>query len=66
MTHNKYLTFLFLEDNNLISANSAAKILPLNLAYIFFVLNFLITFLCNSLAGFSFTLPLDPVFLSKI
>ena len=61
MTHNKYLTFLFLEDNNPISANFAAKILPLNLAYIF-----LITFLCNSLAIFSFTLPPDPIFFSKI
>ena len=31
MTHNKYLTFLFLEDNDPISAKSTAKVLSLNL-----------------------------------
>ena len=30
MTHNKYLIFQFLEDNDPISAESAAQILPLN------------------------------------
>ena len=42
MTHNKYLTFLFFEENDSISAKSAAKILSLNLAYTFSLLNFLI------------------------
>ena len=32
ITHNKYLTFLFFEDNYFISAKSAAEILSLNLA----------------------------------
>ena len=32
MTHNKYLTFLFFEDSDPISAKSDAQILPLNLA----------------------------------
>ena len=32
MTHNKYLTFLFLKDNDPISAKSVAQILSLNLA----------------------------------
>ena len=32
MTHNKYLRFLFLEDNDFISAKSAAQILSLNVA----------------------------------
>ena len=32
MTHNKYLTFLFLEDNDPISGKFAAHILSLNLA----------------------------------
>ena len=31
MIHNKYLTFLFFEDNNSISAKPAAEILSLNL-----------------------------------
>ena len=31
MTHNKYLTLLFFEDNDSISAKSDAQILPLNL-----------------------------------
>ena len=65
MTHNKYLTFLFFEGNDSISAKSAAKILFLNLAYTFLLLNFLITGLCNSLASCSFTCAPDPVFLSK-
>ena len=53
MIHNKYLTFLFFEDNDPISA----KTFPL--------LNFLITGLFNSSASCSFTLIPDPVFLSK-
>ena len=65
MTHNEYLTFLFLEDNDSISAKSAAQILSLNLAYTFLLLDFLITGLCNSLASGLFTLIPDPVFLSK-
>ena len=32
MIHNKYLTFLLLEDNDPISAKSATQILSLNLA----------------------------------
>ena len=48
MTHNKYLTFSFFEDNDSISAKSAPQILYLNLAYTFLLLNFLITGLCNS------------------
>ena len=63
MTHNKYLTFLFLEDNDSISAKSAAQILSLNLAYTFLLLNFLIAGLRNSSASCSFTLIPDPVFL---
>ena len=43
MAHNKYLTFLFFEDNDSISAKSAAQILSLNLACTFLLLNFLIT-----------------------
>ena len=65
MTHNKYLTLLFFEENDSISAKSAAQILPLNLAYTFYLLSFLITGLCNSSASCSFTLISDPVFLSK-
>ena len=65
MTHNKYLTFLFFEDNDPISAKSAAQILSLNLAYTFLLLNFLITGLCSSSASCSFTLIPDPVFLSR-
>ena len=65
ITHSKYLTFLFFEDNDSISAKSAAQILPLNLAYTFLLLNFLITGLCNSPANRSFTLFPDPAFLSK-
>ena len=73
MSHNKYLTFLFLEDNYPILAKSAAQILSLNLAKTFFLLNFLITGLSNSSATCSITLipallvaiAPDPVFLSK-
>ena len=65
MTHNEYLTFLFLEDNDSISAKSAAQILSSNLAYTFLLLDFLITGFCNSLGSGLFTLILDPVFLSK-
>ena len=35
ITHNKYLAFRFLEDNDPISAKSAAQILSLNLAKTF-------------------------------
>ena len=65
MTHNKYLPFLFLEENDSTLVKSAAQILSLNLTYTFLLLNFLITGLYNSLASYSFTLILDPVFLSK-
>ena len=47
MTHNKYLTFLFLEDNDPISAKSAAQIFSFNLAKTFLILSFLITGLCS-------------------
>ena len=59
ITHNQYLTFLFFEDNDAISAKSTAKILFSNVAYIFLYLNFLIIGLCNYLASFSFTLTPD-------
>ena len=65
MTHNKYLTFLSLEDNNPISVKSAAQILALNIAQIFLLLIFLIIGLCNCSASFSFTLTLHPTFLPK-
>ena len=65
MSHNKYLTFLFFEDNDHISAKSAAQILSLNLAKTFLVWNFLIIGLCNSSASCSFTLTPGPVFLLK-
>ena len=64
MKRNKYLTFLFLDDNSPISATFAAQILSLNLAKLFF-LNFFITVLCNSSACYSFTLTPDRVFLQK-
>ena len=54
VTHNKYLTLLFFEDNDSISAKSAAKILSLNVAYTFVFSNFLISDLCNSTASCSF------------
>ena len=42
VTHNKYLTPQFLEDNDPISAKSAAQTLSLNLVLTFLLLNFLI------------------------
>ena len=51
MRHNKYSTFLLLEYSDPISAKSADQILSLNLAYIFLLLTFLITGLCNSSAS---------------
>ena len=65
MTHNKYLIFLFFEDNGSISVKSAAQILSLKLAYTSLLLNFLVTGLYNSSANCSFTLAPDPVSLSK-
>ena len=67
MTHNKYLTYLFLffAGNDSISAKCAAQILSLNLSYTFLLLNFLITGLCNSSASCSFSLIPDPYFVSK-
>ena len=59
----KYLTFLFLEDNDPVSAKSAAQILALNLTWSFLLLNFVITGLCNSSASCSFALIPDLVFL---
>ena len=56
MTHNKYLIFQFLKDNDPISAKSAAQILPLNHAQTFLLLNFLVISLCYSLASFPFTI----------
>ena len=63
--HDRYLTFLFFEGNDSISAKSAAQILFLNLAYTFILLNFLITALCNSLASCSFTFIRGTYFLIK-
>ena len=60
MIHNQFLIFTFLEDNDSVSAKSAAQILPVNLAYILLLLNFLITVLRNSSASCSFTLIPDP------
>ena len=65
MRHNIYLTFLFLEDNDPILAKSAEQILALNFTQPYLLLNFLITGLCNSSAGCSFTLAPNPVLLSK-
>ena len=65
MAHYKYLTILFFEESDSISAKSATQILSLSLAYAFLLLNFLITGLCNSSASCSFTLIPDPVFLPK-
>ena len=53
ITHNKYLTFSFLKDNDPIAAKSAAQILPLNLAQTPLLLSFLVTGLCHYSAGFS-------------
>ena len=55
MTHNKYLTFTFLEDIDSITAKSALQIMSLNLAYAFLLLNFIVTGLCNSSASYSFS-----------
>ena len=41
ITHNKYLRFLFLKENDPISVKSAAEILSLNLFIIFLLLNLL-------------------------
>ena len=65
MTHNKYLTFLFTEDNNPISVKSAVLISYFNLVETFLLLNFLIAGLCTSSASFTFELTPDPVFLLK-
>ena len=63
--NNKYVTFLFFEDNVSISAKSAAKILSLNLAKAFLFLNFLVTGLSNSSVRCLFILAPDTVFLSR-
>ena len=65
MTHDKYLTSWFLEDNDPISAKSAAQILSLNYKYTFVLWNLLITSLSNSLASTLFTFVSDLIFLSK-
>ena len=65
MTRNKYLTFLFFEYNDPISAKSTAQILSLNLTYTVLLLNLLINGLCNSSANFSFPLILDTLFYQK-
>ena len=65
MTKYKYLTFLLLEDNDAISAKSAAQIFSLNLAWTFLLLDFLITSLSNSSASCSFTLTLNSVLFNK-
>ena len=65
IAHNRYLIFLFLEDNDLISAKSSAQLLPLKEKFTCFLLSFLITAFCKSLAICSFKLIYDPVFLTK-
>ena len=65
MGHNKYLTFLVLEINDLISAKSASQKLHFNLGKAFLLFRFLIAILCICSAICSFTLNRDPVFLSK-
>ena len=65
MTHNKYLTFLFLEDNDPISARTAAQMLSLNLADTFLILSFLFTPLSNSSVSCSCTPTLDLISLSN-
>ena len=45
MKRNKYLTFLFLDDNSPISAKSAAQILSLNLAKTFLLEFFYYSFM---------------------
>ena len=64
MTHNKYVAFLFFEDNYSISVKSVAQILSY-LSYTFLLLNFFITVLCNSSASCSLTLTPNLVLLSK-
>ena len=66
ITYNKYLIFLFLEDNDSLSAKSAGQILSLYFPYTFLFLNFLLTELCNSSAGCYFTLTSEPAFLSNL
>ena len=66
MTHIKYLTSLFFEDNDFILAKSAAQKLSLNLTYTFLLLNVLVTGLWNSSTTCSFKLIPDPFFFSKI
>ena len=51
ITHHKYMTFLFLENSDPISAKAATQILSLNLTKTLLLLNFLITSLCNSSAS---------------
>ena len=65
ITQNKHLTPQLKEDNDPISTEFAAQILFLNLEYTLFLLNSLITGLCDSWTSASFTFFLDPVFLSK-
>ena len=57
-TDNKYLTLLFLEDTDPISAESPSQILSTNLA-------FLISGLCNSSVSCQFIFTPDSAFLSK-
>ena len=60
MAHNKYLTFLFLGDNDSISAKSAAQILsksPVD----FSSFQFFNYGLCNSLVSCSFTFAITPI-----
>ena len=56
ITRNKYLIFLFLEENDPISAKSATQTLSLILAKILHLFNILIAGLCNSTARFSHSL----------
>ena len=65
MTHNKYLIFLFFEDNDSISAKSATQRLSLNLGETFLLLKFLITGLCSSSPSCSFTIISDPAFYQR-
>ena len=63
ITHNNYLTFLFLEDNDSISAKSSPQILSLNLGKTFLLLNIQIIGLCNVLASCCSTLTPNHVLL---
>ena len=47
IARNRYLMFLFLEDNDLISAKSSAQLLPLKEKFTCFLLIFLITGFVN-------------------